>query len=135
MSAPLGHVMCIDDEDDILQVAKLSLEMVGGLKVSLCRGSKQAVEEAVRLRPDLILLDVMMPERDGPATLEALRADPGSAGIPVIFMTAKVQPAEVAHYRSLGAVGVISKPFDPMTLSDQIKTLWTAAKTGNPGNP
>jgi two-component system OmpR family response regulator len=131
MSATLQHVMCIDDEDDILQVAKLSLEMVGGLKVSLCRGSKQAVEEAVRLHPDLILLDVMMPERDGPATLEALRADSRSAATPVIFMTAKVQPAEVAHYRSLGAVGVVSKPFDPMTLPDQIKALWAKRSNSN----
>ena len=124
MSVTLAHVLCIDDEDDILQVAKLSLEMVGGLQVSLCRGSKQAVEEAARLRPDMILLDVMMPERDGPATLVALRADAATAAIPVVFMTAKVQPAEVAHYLSLGAVGVISKPFDPMTLPDQIKALW-----------
>ena len=123
--APLQHVMCIDDEDDILQVAKLSLEMVGGLQVSICRGSKLAVEEAVRLSPQLILLDVMMPERDGPATLAALRADPASAAIPVVFMTAKVQPAEVAYYKSLGALGVISKPFDPMTLPDQIRALWT----------
>jgi two-component system OmpR family response regulator len=124
MSASLQHVLCIDDEDDILQVAKLSLEMVGGLKVSLCHGSKDAVGEAARLRPDLILLDVMMPERDGPATLEALRAEPACAGIPVVFMTAKVQPAEVAHYLALGAVGVISKPFDPMTLADNLKSLW-----------
>jgi two-component system OmpR family response regulator len=124
MSASLQHILCIDDEEDILQVAKLSLEMVGGLRVSLCHGSKQAVPEAVRLSPDLILLDVMMPERDGPATLLALRAEPASAGIPVVFMTAKVQPAEVAHYLELGAVGVVSKPFDPMTLSDNLKSLW-----------
>lgn len=124
MGAPLRHILCVDDEDDILQVAKLALEVVGGLRVSLCAGSKSAVEEAARLQPDLILLDVMMPERDGPATLKALRAEPASAAIPVVFMTAKVQPAEVAHYLSLGALGVISKPFDPMLLSDQIKNLW-----------
>ena len=125
MSNPLRHVLCIDDEEDILQVAKLSLEIVGGLQISTCRGSKDAVADAVRLRPDLILLDVMMPERDGPATLEALRAEPASADIPVVFMTAKVQPAEVAHYLSLGAIGVVSKPFDPMALADQIKSLWS----------
>jgi two-component system OmpR family response regulator len=126
MSAPLRHLLCIDDEEDILQVAKLSLEMVGGFQVSVCRGSKEAVGEAVRLRPDMILLDVMMPDRDGPATLAALRAEPACAGIPVVFMTAKVQPAEVAHYLGLGAVGVISKPFDPMALPDQIKGLWNS---------
>jgi len=125
MGAPLRHLLCIDDEEDILQVAKLSLEMVGGLRVDLCRGSQRAVEEAARLRPDMILLDVMMPERDGPATLKALRAESATADIPVIFMTAKVQPAEVAHYLGLGAIGVISKPFDPMTLSEQVKSLWS----------
>jgi two-component system OmpR family response regulator len=125
MSATLRHLLCIDDEEDILQVAKLSLEMVGGFQVSICRGSKDAVGEASRLQPDMILLDVMMPERDGPATLEALRANPATAAIPVVFMTAKVQPAEVTHYLGLGAVGVVSKPFDPMTLPDQIKALWS----------
>jgi two-component system OmpR family response regulator len=124
MSGSLTHILCIDDEEDILQVAKLSLEMVGGFQVSLCHGSQKAVEEAARLRPSLILLDVMMPERDGPATLEVLRANPATANLPVVFMTAKVQSAEVAHYLGLGALGVISKPFDPMTLPDQIKSLW-----------
>lgn len=125
MSTPLQHVLCIDDEEDILQVAKLSLEMVGGLRVSLCRGSHDAVAEASRLRPDLILLDVMMPEKDGPATLEALRADARCASIPVVFMTAKVQPAEVAQYLELGAIGVVSKPFDPMSLPEQVRALWS----------
>ena len=130
MTAALRHLLCIDDEEDILQVAKLSLEMVGGFQVSTCRGSKDAVGEAARLHPDLILLDVMMPERDGPATLEALRAEPATAAIPVVFMTAKVQSAEVAHYLGLGAVGVVSKPFDPMALPGQIRDLWTRHKGG-----
>jgi CheY-like chemotaxis protein len=116
--------MCIDDEEDILQVAKLALEVVGSFKVSLCHGSQTAVEKAGALQPDLILLDVMMPEMDGPTTLRKLRDSEASARTPVVFMTAKVQPAEVQFYMNLGAIGVISKPFDPMALSAQLKTLW-----------
>jgi two-component system, OmpR family, response regulator len=124
MIPPLNHVLCIDDEEDILQVAKLALEAVGGFQVSLCRGSGRAVEEARRLAPDLILLDVMMPEMDGPTTLGRLREGEVALRTPVVFMTAKVQPAEVQYYMNLGAIGVISKPFDPMALSAQLKTLW-----------
>ncbi len=118
----LTHILCIDDEEDILQVAKLALEAVGGFRVSLCRGSAEAVKTAESAAPDLILLDVMMPDMDGPTTLGKLR----EAGIvaPVVFMTAKVQPAEVRHYLDLGAIGVISKPFDPMALSGEVRALW-----------
>ncbi|HEX2612661.1 MAG TPA: response regulator [Fibrobacteria bacterium] len=120
----LGHILCVDDEEDILQVAKLSLEAVGGFQVSLCRGSGEAVARAESLRPDLILLDVMMPEMDGPATLLKLRENPVTSPVPVAFMTAKAQPAEIRRYLGLGAIGVISKPFDPMTLSAEIRALW-----------
>jgi CheY-like chemotaxis protein len=124
MIPPLNHILCVDDEEDILQVAKLSLEVVGGFRISLCRGSAGAVEMACGLGPDLILLDVMMPELDGPATLAKLRSGGACAGTPVIFMTAKAQPAEIARYLELGAIGVISKPFDPMALADEIRNMW-----------
>ena len=124
MIPPLKHVLCIDDEEDILQVTRLSLETLGGFKVSICKGSAGALAQAKSLKPDMVLLDVMMPGMDGPSTLKAMRADPEAAGIPVIFMTAKVQPAEVARYIQLGAMGVIAKPFDPMGLSRQVEALW-----------
>ena len=127
MTAPLNHILCVDDEEDILQVAKLSLEAVGGFRVSLCRGSAVAVETACGLMPDLILLDVMMPEMDGPATLAKLRSGGACANTPVIFMTAKAQPGEIRRYLELGAIGVISKPFDPMSLSGEIRALWEKA--------
>jgi len=97
---------------------------VGGFRVSLCRGSAAAVETAASLMPDLILLDVMMPEMDGPATLAKLRLGGASAAIPVVFMTAKAQPGEMRRYLELGAIGVISKPFDPMSLSAEIRAIW-----------
>jgi CheY-like chemotaxis protein len=127
MTPALGHILCVDDEEDILQVAKLSLEAVGGFRASLCRGSAGAVEMVRDLAPDLILLDVMMPDMDGPATLAKLRSGGAVARIPVIFMTAKAQPGEIGHYLNLGAIGVISKPFDPMSLSGEIRELWRKA--------
>ena len=122
--SPLKHVMCIDDEEDILQVTRLALETVGGLQVSVCKGGAGALAQAKQVRPDLILLDVMMPGMDGPSTFRVLKADLEVAEIPIIFMTAKVQPSEVSNYIKLGALGVIPKPFDPMTLAKQAESLW-----------
>jgi two-component system OmpR family response regulator len=124
MTPPLNHILCIDDEEDILQVAKLSLEAVGGFRVSLCHGSAAAVGQARALGPDLVLLDVMMPVMDGPATLAKLREPDACPGLPVIFMTAKARPEELKALLELGAIGVISKPFDPMTLSGEVRSLW-----------
>ena len=125
--AKLQHVLCIDDEPDILEVAQMALEMVGGLRVTCLSHSRAAVAVAQSALPDVILIDVMMPEQDGPSTLAALKAEPAVAHIPVIFMTARVQPAEQAQYLALGAAGVVPKPFDPMTLAAQITQLWEAA--------
>lgn len=123
----LQRVMYVEDEPDIRAVAKLALEAVGGLQVLVCEGGEQALQHGPEFAPQLILLDVMMPGMDGPATLEALRAEPRLAAVPVVFMTAKVQPHEVAHFLGLGAVGVIAKPFDPMSLSDQVRGFWQQA--------
>ena len=120
----LTHVLCVDDDPDILEVAQISLELVGGLTVTGLGGGAQCLAEAETIRPDLILLDVMMPGMDGPATLKALKAVPALKAIPVIFMTARVQEVEVEQYLAMGAVAVIPKPFDPMTLADQIKAIW-----------
>ena len=124
MTSALTHVLCVDDDPDILEVAQISLELVGGLGVSGLDSGTRCLVEAGTIQPDLILLDVMMPGMDGPATLLALKAEPGLRGIPVVFMTARVQQVEVDQYLALGAVAVIAKPFDPMTLADQIKAIW-----------
>jgi len=122
----LQRILYVEDEPDIQAVAKLALEMVGGFTVKICSSGEEAVREAKAFAPDLLLLDVMMPGMDGPSTLKALRELPPLAELPVVFMTAKVQPAEVAYYKSLGARDVIAKPFDPMTLASQVRTIWEA---------
>lgn len=120
----LERILCVEDEPDIQAVARMALELVGGFQVRVCSGGDEAVREAPVFEPDLILLDVMMPGMDGPSTLRALRAQASTAKVPVVFMTAKVQPHEVAHYRSLGALDVIAKPFDPMALAGQVRSIW-----------
>ncbi|WP_018872330.1 MULTISPECIES: response regulator [unclassified Thioalkalivibrio] len=123
----LQRILYVEDEPDIQAVARLALETVGGFTVKVCSSGEEAVREAETFAPDMILLDVMMPGMDGPTTLEALRGIPALAEVPVAFMTAKVQPSEIAHYKSLGARDVIPKPFDPMTLSDQVRQVWDGA--------
>jgi len=120
----LQRIMYVEDEHDIQAVAKLALEMVGGFTVKICSSGEEALKEAVAFAPDMILLDVMMPGMDGPSTLKALRELAPLAEVPVAFMTAKVQPQEVAYYKSLGARGVIAKPFDPMNLANQVRAIW-----------
>ena len=122
--AVLQRILLVDDEKDIRQIARLSLESLGGFHIDECPSGLEAPAAATRYEPDLILMDVMMPGQDGPTTLKALRAAPGLAHIPVIFMTAKVQPQEVAALRNLGALDVIAKPFDPMTLAQTVRRIW-----------
>lgn len=121
---PLARILMVEDEPDIQTVAKLALEAVGGFTVRTCSSGPEALDVAPSFRPDLVLLDVMMPGLDGPGTLDALRRTPDGAALPVLFMTAKVQPQEVAHLKALGALGVIAKPFDPMTLASTIREIW-----------
>jgi two-component system OmpR family response regulator len=124
--AALRTVLYVDDEPDIRQIVQMALELERGLTVFTGESGDQALELAHRLRPDVLLLDVMMPGLDGPGTLSRLRGDPTIAQIPVIFMTAKAMPQEVARFLALGAAGVIAKPFDPMQLGRQVLDLWEA---------
>lgn len=121
----LEKILYIEDEADIQAIARLALEALGGFVVETCSSGRAGIACAQAGTPDIILLDVMMPDMDGPATLLALQQLPGLAAVPVVFMTAKVQPQEIAHYRALGAVDVIAKPFDPMTLADQVRQIWS----------
>ncbi len=114
----------VEDDLDIQIVARMALEAVGGYTVEMCSGGQQALDVVERFGPDLVVLDVMMPDMDGPTVLQHLRARPVTARLPIVFMTAKAQAHEVAAYRAMGALDVISKPFDPMTLSAKLADIW-----------
>lgn len=124
MADKLKRILYVEDEPDIQTVARLALETLGGFTVAICSSGSEALNRAPDFQPQLFLLDVMMPLMDGPTTLKMLRGLPQFAGTPAIFMTAKVQPGEVAGYKEIGAVDVIPKPFDPMTLSSQVQAIW-----------
>jgi CheY-like chemotaxis protein len=120
-------ILIIEDEDNVREVAQMSLELVGGWNVLAASSGAIGIDQAVANQPDLILLDVMMPEMDGPTTYRHLRADDRTKAIPVILLTAKAQAAERAKLTDLGVTGVITKPFDPVQLPEQIKQIlgWT----------
>jgi len=120
----LNRILYVEDEPDIQAVAKLALEQVGQFTLEVCSSGQEALEKAEQFSPQLMLLDVMMPEMDGPTTLSKLREISGLENVPAIFMTARVQPHEIQEYIDMGAVDVIAKPFDPMTLSTQIREIW-----------
>ena len=122
----LSKILYVEDEPDIQAVASIALKDVGGFTLEVCSSGKEALEKAVSYKPDLLLLDVMMPEMDGPSTLEALRKLPVTSNTPAIFMTAKVQTHEVEHFKSIGAIDVVAKPFDPMTLAQTLRDIWQA---------
>ena len=121
----LTNILYVEDDLDIQAVAQIALEVVGGFTLKTCSSGAEAIAAIVNgFVPDLLLLDVMMPNMDGPTTLAELRKKDTTANTPVIFMTAKVQSSEQDYYFTLGAIGVIAKPFDPMSLSVQVRTLW-----------
>ncbi len=116
-------VLIIDDEDDIREVAALSLESVAGWEVIVASSGAQGLAHAAEQKPDAILLDVMMPGMDGPATFRELRRNPATARIPVLLLTAKVQGSDQRRFADLGVEAVLFKPFDPLTLSAQIASV------------
>jgi CheY-like chemotaxis protein len=123
-TSALKSVLYVDDEPDIREVVEMSLNLVSGIAVKTCGSGLAALELLKTFKPDLVLLDVMMPGLDGPATLMRLRSDAALKHIPVVFMTAKALPQEVDRFMSLGAVGVISKPFDPLQLGTRVQEVW-----------
>lgn len=121
---PLNKIMLVEDDPDIQEVAVMALADFGGFEVEVCFNGTDALERVDGIAPDLILLDVMMPGMDGPTTLKELKANADTSAIPVVFMTARSQPHEVEEYKSLGAVDVITKPFDPVQLGDTVRGIW-----------
>ncbi len=124
MNGELSKILYVEDEPDIQAIVKLTLEQIGGYTLEICSSGQEAIEKGAAFGPDLMLLDVMMPGLDGPTTLLELRQFASLKHTPAIFMTAKVQPQEISHYKEIGAIDVIVKPFDPTTLSATILGIW-----------
>ncbi|MDG9728997.1 response regulator [Ignatzschineria sp. RMDPL8A] len=124
MKRPLRRILCIDDDQDILSIIEFSLSEVGGFEVKACASGKAALACVDEFKPELFLIDVMMPEMSGPETLNALQALPEFENTPAIFLTANVQFAAYSEARPPKMLGVLTKPFDPMQLSERITKLW-----------
>jgi DNA-binding response OmpR family regulator len=121
--APRIRILYVEDEPDIREVTRLALEFSGRFDLRICDSGDQALRESPAFKPDLILLDVMMPGMDGLTLMNRLRAESGTEMTPVVFMTAKVQSTEISRYLDLGAASVIPKPFDPRTLGDRVMDI------------
>ncbi|MBO9376402.1 response regulator [Sphingomonas histidinilytica] len=129
MTPPI-RIVYADDDDDIRELLQLSLELAGGFEVSTVANGQAAVAAVAANRPDLVILDVMMPGLDGPATLAEIRRIEAAGQVPIVFFTAKLQRDEVDRLMSLGAAGVLGKPFDPITIADDIIAIWKAHDGG-----
>ncbi len=127
MESALQKVMVVEDNAEIRIIIKLALGKVGGLDVCVCASGEEALRSVAEFQPQLILLDVMMPDMDGPTVLKRLREAPATAAIPVVFLTAKTSAQEIHMLRSLGALDIVAKPFHPMALHLQVKKIWQGA--------
>ena len=125
---PLTRVLCVEDDDDIRRILRLSLEKIGQMSVELVADPAEAIESIIAFRPQLVMLDWMMPGIDGPALLRKMRENPETSALPVVFVTAKASQRELAALRALGAAGTISKPFAPKDLPDQLRSIWDGLK-------
>ena len=116
-------VLIIDDEEDTRSIASMSLSILGGLDVVEAESGREGISKAEQERPDVILLDMMMPVMDGSETLVALQNNAGTKDIPVIFLTAKAMSSEIEKLKRMGAIGVLTKPFDPTILANQVRKI------------
>ncbi len=125
----LQRILCADDEADMRMLIKLCLENVGGYDVLVCGSGKELLENVARWNPDLIILDAVMPIMDGLSTFAQLKAQESSLHIPVLFMTGKAKEAEAA-LMAAGAIGLVTKPFDPVHLATDIQSIWESTQNG-----
>ena len=123
-AAPLNRVCYVEDDEDIQRIVRMSLERVGKMTVEVVSDPLQAIERMVAFKPELVMLDWMMPGMDGPTLFRKMREVPETKALPVVFITAKASPRELEELRGLGAVGTISKPFSPKDLPDQLRAIW-----------
>jgi two-component system, OmpR family, response regulator len=127
---PIRSILLVDDDADIRRLAALSLERIGGFRVTLAASAQEALEQVCRALPDLVLLDVSMPETDGPAALAALRALPAMKAVPIVFLTAGAGGGDAARLCALGAIGVIAKPFELRELPVRVRDIAANAGLG-----
>lgn len=128
----LKKILYVEDQKDIQMIAKAALETIGEYELMICSSGIEALAQIVEFNPDLLLLDVMMPGMDGPATLKEIKKRDDVKNIPVIFMTAKVLPSEIDQLMSMGAISIVPKPFDPVTLANNIQQIWNEYFSSNP---
>ena len=122
---PLTRILCVEDDDDIRRIMRLSLEKIGQMTVDLVADPALAIDSMIAFRPDLVMLDWMMPGMDGPTLLKKMRERAETRALPVVFVTAKASQRELAELKALGAAGAISKPFAPKDLPDQLRAIWS----------
>ena len=120
----LNRICYVEDDEDIQRIVRLSLEKVGKMTVEVVSDPMVAIERIISFKPELVLLDWMMPGLDGPALFKKMRETPETKSLPVVFITAKASQRELDELRTLGAIGTISKPFSPKDLPDQLRALW-----------
>lgn len=120
--APFNRILHVDDQPDIRGIVKLALGKLGGFNVLSCSSGEEALAAAPGFAPELLLIDMNMPGMDGMALLTRFRE--AGTGVPAIFFTARINPSDLARYRSAGAIGTLSKPFDPLKLGRQITQIW-----------
>jgi CheY-like chemotaxis protein len=131
----LQNIMLVENEEDIREIEQLCLKDLGDFNITACESGQEALDKFPTVKPQLILLDVMMPGLNGISTFERLKLLPGGKEVAVVFVTARAHPTQITDYMKLGAAGVIAKPFDPITIIKEITDIWdsfhkTASKSG-----
>ena len=120
----LNRVCYVEDDEDIQRIVRMSLERIGKMTVSVVGDPTKAIDAIVAFKPDLVMLDWMMPAMDGPTLFKHMKTHPETSALPVVFITAKAAQRDLDELMSLGAAGTISKPFSPKDLPDQLRALW-----------
>ena len=121
---PLNRICYVEDDEDIQRIVRMSLERLGKMTVHIVGDPTMAIDAMESFKPDLVMLDWMMPKLDGPALFKQMQARPGTSALPVVFITAKATQVEIGELTALGAAGAISKPFNPKELPDQLREIW-----------
>ena len=121
---PLNRVCYVEDDEDIQRIVRMSLERVGKMTVEVVGDPTMAIEAMTAFKPDLVMLDWMMPKMDGPAVFRQMKLRPETRSLPVVFITAKAAQRDLDELAKMGAAGTISKPFSPKDLPDQLREIW-----------